>query len=333
MLQYVVRRLVYGVITLIALSVITFWLMNNTGGDALDRLKSNPRNTPAIIQAQTEFYGLDKPKVQQYLTWAKNFVQVWNYPDAWGTSFQSTQKVQELVYQRFGGTLRLMSTALLLAVLIGIPLGIYQALKQYSFFDQTMTTASFVTYSTPIFVLAIGLQIVFALYLEKWTGVKFFYTSGMNSAHYADFSFWARIGDTAQHLALPAIAIALISIAGYSRYQRASMLEVMHSDYLRTAKAKGLSQRSVIVKHALRNALIPIVTLVSLDIAGLLGGAVITETIFAWPGMGRLYIQAIGASDWPEVRAVVMIIGFMVVVMNLLADLSYGWLDPRVRYD
>jgi len=220
-----------------------------------------------------------------------------------------------------------------MAVLIGIPLGIYQALKQYSFFDQTMTFASFVTYSTPIFVLAIGLQIILALYLEKWTGVKFFYTSGMNSVHYADFSFWGRIGDTVQHLFLPSISIALISIAGYSRFQRASMLDVMHSDYLRTAKAKGLSRRTVIVKHALRNALIPIVTLVSLDIAALLGGAVITETIFAWPGMGRLYITAIGANDWPEVLAVVMIIGVMVVVMNLIADLSYGWLDPRVRYD
>ena len=333
MLQYVVRRLVYGVITLIALSVITLWLMNSTKGDALDRLKSNPRVTAEEIRRQTEFYGLDKPKTQQYLTWAKNFVQVWNYPDAWGRSFQGTQKVQELVYQRFGGTLRLMTTALLLSVLIGIPLGIYQAVRQYSFFDQTMTTFSFVTYSTPIFVLGIGLQIVLALYLEKWTGVKFFYTSGMNSVHYADFSFWGRIGDTLQHLFLPAISIALISIAGYSRYQRASMLEVMHSDYLRTAKAKGLSRRSVIVKHALRNALIPIVTLVSLDIAGLLGGAVVTETIFAWPGMGRREMQAIGDNDWAEVMAVVMIIGFMVVVMNLIADLSYGWLDPRVRYD
>jgi peptide/nickel transport system permease protein len=141
------------------------------------------------------------------------------------------------------------------------------------------------------------------------------------------------MGDTAQHLVLPAVSIALISIAGYSRYQRASMLEVLHSDYLRTAKAKGLSRRSVIVKHALRNALIPIITLVSLDIAGLLGGAVITESIFAWPGMGRLYIQAIGINDWPVVMAVVMLIGFMVVIMNLLADLAYGWLDPRVRYD
>jgi len=333
MLQYVIRRLVYGLITLLALSIITFTLLQNTGGDPLDRLKANPRIDQQTVQQMAEFYGLDQPATKQYMTWAGNFIQIWNYPTAWGRSFQGPQQVQELVINRLGGTARLMFTALMLAVMIGIPLGVYQAIKQYSFFDQATTTFSFVTFSTPIFVLGIGLQIILALKLEQWTGVKFFYTSGMNSISYADLSFGARIGDTLQHLVLPSVSIALISIAGYSRYQRASMLEVLHSDYLRTAKAKGLSRRSVIVKHALRNALIPVITLVSLDVAGVFGGAVITESIFAWPGMGRLYIQAIGINDWPIVMAVVMLIGFMVVVMNLLADLAYGWLDPRVRYD
>ena len=333
MLQYVIRRLVYGLITLLALSIITFTLLQNTGGDPLDRLKSNPRITAQAVQEMAEFYGLDQPATKQYLTWAGNFVQVWEYPTAWGRSFQGPQQVQALVINRLGGTARLMFTALMLAVMIGIPLGIYQAIKQYSFFDSATTTFSFITFSTPIFVLGIGLQIILALKLEQWTGVKFFYTSGMNDTNYSALSLPSKIGDTLQHLVLPAMSIALISIAGYSRYQRASMLEVLHSDYLRTAKAKGLSRRSVIVKHALRNALIPIITLVSLDIAGILGGAVITESIFAWPGMGRLYIQAIGIADWPIVMAVVMLIGFMVVVMNLLADLAYGWLDPRVRYD
>jgi len=333
MFQYVVRRLVYGFVTLLALSIITFTLMQNTGGDPLDRLKSNPRITQETVQDMAEFFGLDRPPVQQYLTWAGKFVQVWNYPEAWGRSFQGPEWVQEEVVRRLGGTARLMFTALGLAVLIGIPLGIYQAIRQYSFLDQAGTTFSFVTFSTPIFVLGIMLQIVFALQLEKWTGVKFFYTSGMNTSSYSELGFGARIGDTLQHLFLPAISIALISIAQYSRYQRASMLEVLHSDYLRTAKAKGLSRRSVITKHALRNALIPVVTLISLDVAGVLGGAVITETIFGWPGMGLKYIQAIGVSDWPVVMAIVMMIGFMVILMNLIADLAYGWLDPRVRYD
>jgi peptide/nickel transport system permease protein len=326
--NYVIRRLVYGLITMLALSIIVFWLLQNTGGDPLDRLKANPRITADQVQRMAEFYGLDQPMWRQYLTWLWNFVKF-----DWGISFTGTQEVRSLVFDRLGGTLRLMITALGLAVVIGIPLGIFQALRQYSFFDQVGTTASFITFSTPIFVLGMMLQIVFALYLESWTGVKFFYTSGMNSTSYSELSFLARIGDSLQHLALPALSIALISIATYSRYQRASMLEVMHSDYLRTARAKGLSRRTVIAKHALRNALIPIITLISLDVAGVIGGAVITETIFGWPGIGRLYIQAIFLNNWPVVMAVVMSIAIMVVVMNLLADLTYGWLDPRVRYD
>ena len=171
------------------------------------------------------------------------------------------------------------------------------------------------------------------LYLEKWTGVKLFFVTGMSDAGYADLGMLAQFGDVVRHLTLPAMSIALLSIAQYSRFQRSSMLEVMHSDYLRTAKAKGLPRRRVILKHALRNALIPIVTLVSLDIAGIIGGAIITESIFGWPGVGRLYIQAINAVDYPTVMAVVMSIGIGIVIMNIVADILYGVLDPRVRYD
>jgi peptide/nickel transport system permease protein len=332
MLQYIVRRLVYGAVTLLALSIIVFTLLQNTGGGPLDRLRANPRNRPEDIQRITEFYGLDQPAVKQYFTWGGRYVQFWR-SDAWGVSFQGEGPVRDLIFDRVRATLRLMLTSLALAVLIGIPLGVYQALRQYSFFDQAGTTFSFVTFSMPIFVLAISLQLLLAVYLEKWTGVKFFFNAGMNSSSYSEFSFGARIGDTLSHLFLPAISIALISIAGYSRYQRASMLDVLHSDYLRTAKAKGLSRRTVVVKHALRNALIPIVTLVSLDVAAILGGAVITESIFGWPGIGRKYIEAINTNDYPVVMAVVMAIGILTVIMNLFADIVYGFLDPRVRYD
>jgi peptide/nickel transport system permease protein len=155
----------------------------------------------------------------------------------------------------------------------------------------------------------------------------------MNDPSYASMSTVDKILDTIQHLALPAISIALISLAGYSRFQRASMLEVLHSDYLRTAKAKGLPRRKVIVKHALRNAMIPIVTLVSLDIAFMIGGAIITESIFGWPGVGRLYINAIQTIDYPVIMAIVMVIGIGIVIMNIVADILYGVMDPRVRYD
>lgn len=328
MFNYIIRRIVYGLVTLIALSIIVFSLLQMSGGGPLNRLKSNPRITQEYIADIEEFYGLNEPAWVQYRIWATNYVQ-----GEWGISFQGTQPVFEIIKSRTGATLRLMLTALFLSVMIGVPFGIYQALRQYSFFDQLGTTVSFVTFSTPIFLIAIAMQILFAVYLERWTGVKFLYTGGMNVPGYSDLGTLARFGDTVQHLILPAVAIALISIAVYARFQRASMLEVYHSDYLRTAKAKGLPRRRVIFKHALRNALIPIVTLISLDIAALIGGAIITETIFSWPGLGRQYINAIGTLDYPMIMAIVMALGIGVVVMNLIADIAYGFLDPRVRYD
>ncbi len=383
MLAYITRRLVYGLVTLLALSVIVFTLLQASGGGPLDRLKLNPRMQP-FIQQLTEQWGLDQPVWKQYTTWLKNYVSVQEFAVHnaipiiaivgaavatflivkfvrsqwtgtyllgiwsvalylalrnvtirfnWGISFQGAGDVWDLVFSRTGATFRLGFTALAIALIIGIPLGIYQAIRQYSFFDQLGTIGAFLAFSTPIFIIGVGLQIVMALYLERWTGVKLFYVAGMNSPGYPDMSIVGKIADTAQHLTLPAISIALISLAGYARFQRASMLEVLHSDYLRTAKAKGLPRRKVVIKHALRNAMIPIVTLVSLDVAFMIGGAIITESIFGWPGVGRLYITAIGTVDYPVVMAIVMVIGIGIVVMNLVADILYGVMDPRVRYD
>ncbi len=383
MLAYITRRLVYGLVTLLALSVIVFSLLQASGGGPLDRLKLNPRMQSVIAQL-TELWGLDQPIWRQYTTWLKNYLTptefslqnaipivailaartltflmvrflkskwrgahilaIWpvtlygaithiTVKLDWGVSCQGGGGVWDLVFSRVGATFRLGFTALAIALIIGIPLGIYQAIRQYSFFDQLGTIGAFLAFSTPIFIIGIGLQIVLALYLEKWTGVKLFYVAGMNDPSYASFTTLEKIIDTFQHLALPAISIALISLAGYSRFQRASMLEVLHSDYLRTAKAKGLPRRTVIVKHALRNAMIPIVTLVSLDIAFMIGGAIITESIFGWPGVGGLYISAIATIDYPVVMAIVMVIGVGIVIMNIVADVLYGVLDPRVRYD
>jgi peptide/nickel transport system permease protein len=258
----------------------------------------------------------------------------------WGESFRGDGPVWDNIFGAAGNTFRLGLTALALALIIGIPLGVYQAIRQYSFFDQLGTMMSFITFSTPIFIIGVMLQLILAYQLERWTGVKVFYVAGMTSSGYAELGrgllglpSLAQLGDVVQHLTLPAVSIAAISMAGYSRFQRASMLEVMHSDYLRTAKAKGLPRRTIIVKHALRNAMIPIVTLVSLDIATMIGGAIITESIFGWPGVGRLYIGAINAVDYPTIMAVVLAIGAGVVVMNIVADILYGVLDPRVRYD
>ncbi|MEN8233873.1 MAG: ABC transporter permease [Actinomycetota bacterium] len=383
LLAYITRRLVYGLVTLLALSMIVFSLLQASGGGPLDRLRLNPRMQP-VIELLTKQWGLDQPVWKQYVTWLKNYVTpselsfenalpllaivvaagasiavaklmkshwkgalillVWalavfvifsnmTLKFNWGISFQGAGDVWDLVFGRVGATFRLGFSALFLALMIGVPLGIYQAIRQYSFFDQLGTTVAFVAFSTPIFIVGVGLQLILALYFEKWTGVKLFYVTGMNSPHYGEMTLFQQIGDTLQHLTLPAISIALISLAGYSRFQRASMLEVLHSDYLRTAKAKGLPRSRVIVKHALRNALIPVVTLISLDIAFMIGGAIITETIFGWPGVGRLYITAIGTIDYPLVMAIVMIIGIGIVIMNVVADILYGVMDPRVRYE
>lgn len=383
MLAYITRRLVYGLITLLALSMVVFTLLQMTGGGPLDRLKLNPRAGPYIKQL-TELWGLDKPAYEQYFIWLKNYttleelslqnarpiiaivaaivatylltrfvvrqwkglaiVGIWSLAIFiaisnttirfnWGTSFSGSGDVWDLVWSRAGATFRLGLTALFLALIVGVPLGIYQAVKQYSFFDQLGTVGAFVAFSTPIFIIGISLQILLAYYLERWTGVKLFYVTGMNSVNYDTLTTMGKILDTLKHLALPAISITLISLAAYARFQRASMLEVLHSDYLRTAKAKGLPRRKVIVKHALRNAMIPIVTLVSLDLAFIIGGAIITESIFGWPGIGRLYIKAITEIDYPLVMAIVMVIGFGLIVMNIVADILYGVLDPRVRYE
>lgn len=383
MLAYIIRRLVYGMVTLLALSMIVFSLLQMTGGGPLDRLKLNPRMGP-YIQTLTELWGLDQPAWRQYLTWLRNYtsirefefqnllplvavataigatyliirfvkshrkgmylVAVWSVAIfiavsnttisfEWGTSFSGSGDVWNLIFSRAGATFRLGLTALFLALLIGVPLGIYQAVRQYSFFDQLGTVGAFLAFSTPIFIIGIGLQIVLALYLEKWTGAKLFFVTGMNHPNYSAMSTTGQFVNTVQHLALPAISIALISLAMYARFQRSSMLEVLHSDYLRTAKAKGLPRRKVIVKHALRNAMIPVVTLISLDVAGMIGGAIITESIFGWPGIGRLYIKAITEIDYPVVMAIVMVIGVGLVIMNIIADILYGVLDPRVRYD
>ncbi len=328
MLSYLTRRVTYGVFTLVALSVIVFSLMQLTGGSPVDRLKANPRINQATLDQLVEFYGLDEPAHERYLTWAWSYVQ-----GDWGISFQSTQPITGLVGDRVLATLRLTGTAMVIALALGIPFGVYQATRQYSLFDNVGTTVWFVAASIPGFIVALGMQIVFAVYLERWTGVKFFYAAGMNSANYGDLGSWAKLGDSLQHLALPAVSLALLFVAAYARFQRASMLEVLHSDYLRTARAKGLSRHRVVLKHALRNALLPVVTLLSLHVAGLVGGSIIIELIFGWPGLGRLYIQALNTLDYPVVMAVVMALGIGTVVMNIVADFAYGFLDPRVRLE
>jgi peptide/nickel transport system permease protein len=226
-----------------------------------------------------------------------------------------------------GNTIQLIVGAELLAVLVAIGIGVYSAVRQYSPFDYVATTFSFVGFSTPVFWLALLLQIaVTNFYLA--THVRLFYTAGLNSSSYSNFFL-----DRAQHLALPIIVLSVASIAAYSRYMRASMLEVVNSDYIRTARAKGVRERTVIMRHALRNALIPLVTVVALDIGAFFGGAIVTESIFSLDGMGLYFIHALNNRDVYQIEAWLMITAVFVVLFNLISDIAYGYLDPRIRYD
>jgi peptide/nickel transport system permease protein len=212
-------------------------------------------------------------------------------------------------------------------VVFAVFLGVSSAKKQYSFFDYTTTTISFFGFSVPIFWFALVLQALATAFFLK-TGIRLVYTFGQSNPE-ATNDFVDRL----QHMILPILTLSYVNIATYSRYQRASMLEVLHSDYIRTARAKGLSERSVTMKHALRNALIPVVTIAALNFGAVLGGAVITETIFAWPGMGKFFIDSLVRGEIYTLMAWLMVTAVAVIVMNLVADIVYGWLDPRIRYD
>jgi peptide/nickel transport system permease protein len=229
-----------------------------------------------------------------------------------------------------GHTLQLVLVAELLAILLAVGIGVYSALRQYSAFDYTATTFSFLGFATPVFWLALMLQVLFVnIYL--WFDVRIFYTanlSGIDPGSGFHFVF-----DRAQHLGLPVITLMIASIATYSRYMRASMLEVVNSDYVRTARAKGLSERKVTMRHAFRNALIPLVTIVALNLGALLSGAVVTETVFALDGMGFYYYNALLLGDPYPVMAWLIVVATLVIIFNLIADIAYGLLDPRVRYE
>jgi peptide/nickel transport system permease protein len=229
-----------------------------------------------------------------------------------------------------GHTLQLLVTVEILAVLVAVGIGVLSAIRQYSVFDYSMTTLSFLGFAMPVFWLALILQVIFTNAFLKWH-VRIFYTAQLSSVDPGHgFHF---LLDRIQHLALPVLTLVVLTIAAYSRYMRASMLEVINSDYVRTARAKGLVERRVIMKHVFRNALIPLVTVVALDFGGIFGGAIVTEQIFTLDGMGNYFITSLQAADPYPVMAWLMITAVMIVVFNLIADIVYGVLDPRIRYD
>jgi peptide/nickel transport system permease protein len=321
---YVVRRLLYSIPVLIAASFLTFTFVT-LASDPFAQLSMQRNVSFATIERVKEQKHINDPFIVRYGYWVKDAAT-----DQFGTTLLGDRPIWPDIRRVMGNTLQLVLVAEILAVLIAIAVGVYSAVRQYSVFDYTATSFSFLGLATPVFWLALILQVIVTnIYLN--TGHRFFYTAGLSSDDVS--GFFPTTIDRVRHLALPWITLMVVSIAGYSRYMRASMLEVINSDYVRTARAKGLLERRVVMKHAFRNALIPLVTLVALNFGTLLGGAVVTETIFALDGMGRYFINALGSGDPYPIMAWLMITAVMIIIGNLLADILYGYLDPRIRYD
>jgi peptide/nickel transport system permease protein len=320
MATYVLRRLIQAIPILIGISIISFLIINLAPGDPTDRFRSG-RVSQETIENLIRLYGLDKPLLEQFVSW---FTTFWSFPwnvAAWGYSFVDGRPVTEKVFEKIPPTLELMGTALIVTMVVSIPLGVLAAVKQYSWADKIITTLATIGYALPSFVLGVLLLYIFSIKLNL------FPSFGRQSlGQDGDF------GDFLWHLFLPVMALAIQQIAGWSRYMRSSMLEVLQQDYVRTARAKGLHGSRVIFKHALKNALLPIITLLGLTLPSLLAGAAITETIFSWPGLGYMAVQSVTANDFPVILAIVMMGGMMVILGNLLADVLYGFVDPRIKY-
>jgi len=318
---YILRRLLYSIPVLFAASFLIFAMVSVTG-DPLGALRMTPNVSELTLQQMIEKKHLDEPIPVRYGHWLKEAVT-----DKFGTTIIGDRPIWDDLVRVIGNTAQLVIAAELLAILLAVIIGVYSAVRQYSVFDFSATTFSFLGLSTPNFWLALMLQVLVVNIFLAYD-IRIFYVSNLSSVDPENFLI-----DRIQHLALPVIVLMTASIAQYSRFMRASMLEVINSDYVRTARAKGLPERTVIMKHAFRNALIPLVTVIALNFGGLLGGAIITETIFSLDGMGRYFITALQQADPYPIMAWLAITSVMIVFFNLVADVAYGYLDPRVRYE
>ena len=323
MAGFILRRLAIS-IPLIALASFLVFVLVAVSGDPLGELRSNPSITEAQIEARRHELGLDRPLMTRYVDWATGVVT-----GDFGRSAKDNEPVVDKLGRAITVTLRLLGGALSLAVLLGVAIGVAAALKQYSKFDYASTFFAFVFFSMPVFWLAAVLKDA-GIRINQLIGFRLFFTIGEKDPTVVG-GFLTVFGDRVGHMILPVLTLILIQVAGWSRYQRATMLDVLSADYVRTARAKGLSPGKVILRHTLRNALIPIVTLVAIDFGLLMSGAVITETVFAWNGMGRLLVRGLLDRDTNVVQAWLLVSAAMVVLFNLLADVAYGYLDPRIR--
>jgi peptide/nickel transport system permease protein len=322
MLTYILRRVLYSIPVLIFSTFLSFAFIS-LAGDPRQNLLANPKLSHESYARLAHTYHLDASIPLRYWYWVEDV-----FTHKLGSSLLTSQAIWPDLTRVMGHTVQVIGLAEIIALVLGIAVGIFSAVKQYSVFDYLFTSVSFLGYAMPTFWLALLLQILFVDIYLKWN-VRIFYTSGLNNG--VQSNTWSL--DRLQHIALPVATLSIISFALYSRYMRAAMLDVISTDYIRTARAKGLPERLVIMRHVFRNALIPIVTVAALNLGGLLGGAIVTETVFSIDGMGYYFITKLGQLDIYPVMAYLAVTATIIIVFNLIADILYGYLDPRIRYD
>lgn len=323
MTRYVIRRLIQSLPLLLLISAIVFALLKAAPGGPMGAYMRRGNLSQQDIEQLQQSLGLNAPIYVQYGKWLGHVVRL-----DFGESLTEHRPVSSAILDRLPNTLYLMLTAWLVTIALAIPIGIISAIKQYSWFDHVVTTLTFMGQSIPIFWLGLILILIFYLTLSNpFTGRPLLPAGGMYTLGHG-FSLTDRI----THLILPVTMLSASWVAWYTRFLRSSMLEVIHQDFIRTARAKGLREQAIILRHCLRNAAIPLVTLMALDLPYIFSGALFTEVIFAWPGMGRLFYTAADRRDYPLLMAIVMIAATLIVLSNLLADIVYAYLDPRIRY-
>jgi peptide/nickel transport system permease protein len=322
MMTFIGKRFALMIPMLLGITMISFLVMNLAPGEPIDVLTNlNPKATAEVRERLRSHYGLNQPLPVRYVNWLKRVVRL-----DLGYSFaQDNRLVWDKIRERIPITLTINALSLLLIIIVAIPIGIYSAVHQNSLMDRALTIFVFIGFATPTFWLALLLMILFGVHLG-WLPI-----SGLQSSQVTHAGFWLILGDRARHLLLPVLVSAFGGLAGLSRYMRSNMLEVIRQDYITTARAKGLKEIKVIGKHALRNALMPIITILGFSLPGLIGGSVIFETIFAIPGMGQMFYGAVMARDYPLIMGTLLIGASLTLVGNLLADISYALVDPRIR--
>jgi peptide/nickel transport system permease protein len=316
--RYLLRRLLIAVPSLIGISIVLFTVLALAPGDPFGDMATSPDIPPEVRDALRIQFGLDDPIPIRYMHW---FVAMLH--GDWGFSFISRIDVSRLIVDRVPTTLAVIGSSQVLALLIALPVGIYAAARPYSIFDQIASTFAFVGFSLPTFFTGILFILIFSIYLD-W--LPFVYRTDISATG------WQWYSEHIRQAAMPVAVLGLFQGASWTRYVRSSVLDVIRLDYVTTARAKGLAERDVIMRHVVRNALIPVVTLVALQMPAVFGGAIITEQIFRIPGIGSLLISSILANDTPTIMAVTFVFACLVILFNLLADLIYGWLDPRITY-